>query len=410
VKCAALHNMKVIYAQKSAAYGAERRASAADYAKKARDSAAEISRINEQYNTGLPTVGGKWNHMASLPGPWGGQGRQWDMPPLSDYAGMGPPVLGIDLEGGRQDSLADLSGYTRGRRFIDLFNQGKGNLRWKAIPSEPWLKLNRTDGYFTGEQRLWVSVDWQRVPKGRDVSATIAFETNGGNKRISVPVFNPAQPVRNSVKGFVESHGYVSMEAEHFARKQDRDGVAWQEIGGVGRNGTCMGVYPTTVESQSEPDAIVAHSPALEYDFYLFKTGEFDLEVECLPTYPVAKGRGVRLAVSLDHGNPQILVGRGSDVLANLRRIGTSLRFASPGSHRLTVWMVDPGVVIDKIVLYTAPRVGSYLGPPESFRGSGLAGRKHMPKETVRALGGEPGRSGPYSAGVHLGHGDNPRS
>ena len=378
VKCAALHNMKVIYAQKSAAYGAEGRASAAEYAKKARDLATEISRINEQYNTGLPTVGGKWNHMASLPGPWGGQGRQWDMPPLSDYVGMGPSDLGISLEGGRQDSVADLSGYTRGRRFIDLFNKGKGSLRWKAIPSEPWLKLDRNAGYFTGEQRLWVSVDWQRAPKGSEVSATIDFETSGGKRQISVPVFNPAQPARNSVEGFVESHGCVSLEAEHFTHKLDRGNVAWQKIVGLGRNGTCMGVYPTTVESQSEPDAIVAHSPALEYDFYLFKTGEFDLEVECLPTYPVAKGRGVRLAVSLDNGKPQILLGRGSDVLANLRRIGTSLRVASPGPHRLTVYMVDPGVVIDKIILYTAPRVASYLGPPESFRGSGVAGRKRM--------------------------------
>jgi len=37
-------------------------------------------------------------------------------------------------------------------------------------------------------------------------------------------------------------------------------------------------------------------------------------------------------------------------VLANLRRLRTTARIASPGQHTLTVWMVDPGVVVDKIV------------------------------------------------------------
>jgi len=31
--------------------------------------------------------------------------------------------------------------------------------------------------------------------------------------------------------------------------------------------------------------------------------------------------------------------------------------------------MVDPGVVLDKIVLYTGAPADSYLGPPESYRG-----------------------------------------
>jgi hypothetical protein len=31
--------------------------------------------------------------------------------------------------------------------------------------------------------------------------------------------------------------------------------------------------------------------------------------------------------------------------------------------------MVDPGVVLDKIVLYTGVPADSYLGPPESYRG-----------------------------------------
>ncbi len=368
VKCAALHNMKVIYAQKSAVYGAEGRASAAEYALKARNAASEITKVINHYNTGLVTVGSKWNYMASLPGPWGGQGRQWDMPPLSDFDGRGGAALGLGLEGGGKDSVADLSSYTRGRRFIDLFNTGQSPLSWKAITSEPWLKLDQTSGRFTSEQRLWISVDWNRAPKGKGLNAVVDFETNGGNRRIRVPIFNPALPERDKVIGFVESHGYVSMEAEHYTRKQDRKGAAWQEIEGVGRNGTCMAAVPSTVPSQTLPAAILASSPMLEYDIYLFKAGEFELDVECLPTHPATRDRGIRLAVSMDNSPLEILAGRGGDVIANLRHVRTKVRVAEPGAHKLKIWMVDPGVVIGKIVLYTEARVDSYLGPPESFR------------------------------------------
>ena len=55
-------------------------------------------------------------------------------------------------------------------------------------------------------------------------------------------------------------------------------------------------------------------------------------------------------------------------VLANLRRLSTRVAIPSPGPHLLTVWMVDPGVVIDKLVLGFAPPTDSYLGPPELYR------------------------------------------
>jgi hypothetical protein len=369
VQCASLINRKVIFADKSTRHGNEGRACAREDAAKAKDAAARIIKLTAHYNTGLVTAGNKWNHMMSpAPGPWGNQFHQFDMPPLSNFAGKGTAALGVALEGGAPQTLADLSVYTQGKRFVDLYNTGKGNIQWSAKPSQPWVQLDQTSGTFATEQRLWVSIDWNRAPAGDDLTAMLELTSNAGNKPITVPIFKPAAPSRDALAGFVESHGYVSMEAEHFTRKHDRGGAAWGVVNRLGRSGDSVTVLPPTVSSHTVPEEIKSASPSLDYDVYLFHAGEARLDIDCLPTLPVAPKRGVNVAVSIAGAAPQILTGKGGDFLTNRRRLSTTVNIPSPGQHKLTVWMVDPGVVMDRLVLAFTPAKETYLGPPESFR------------------------------------------
>ncbi|MBK8976017.1 MAG: glycosyl hydrolase 115 family protein [Planctomycetes bacterium] len=376
VRCAALMNEKVISADRSLRDAAAGRATAHEHAERARAAARQILELTERYDAGLLTAGDKWRYMMHwAPGPWGGQRHQFEMPPLSDFDGLGPPRLEVAPEGGRGGAVAELSVFTRGQRFIDLFNTGRGEIEWRARASVPWLLTEPPVGRFVTGRRLWVRVDWDAAPRGGQLDAAIEIESNAGSARVTVPVFAPAEPARDSLTGFVESHGCVSMEAEHFSRRRDGDGSAWQVIGGLGRCGDSVGVFPTTVASRSEPAAIRAHSPALDYEMHLFGTGDHVLHVDCLPTQPVAPGRGARVAISLDDGEPVILDEQARDVpsgvLANLRRWVAPLPIDEPGRHVLTLWMVDPGVIVDRIAVHTAAPPPSYLGPPESFRGRG---------------------------------------
>lgn len=53
-----------------------------------------------------------------------------------------------------------------------------------------------------------------------------------------------------------------------------------------------------------------------------------------------------------------------------VRKVSLPLSIAAAGYHTLKVWMVDPGVVLERIVLDHGHLAPSYLGPPESFHGN----------------------------------------
>jgi hypothetical protein len=54
-------------------------------------------------------------------------------------------------------------------------------------------------------------------------------------------------------------------------------------------------------------------------------------------------------------------------VMDNARYRFTKHTITEKGYHMLKIWMIDPGVVIEKIVVNTGGAKPSYLGPPESY-------------------------------------------
>jgi len=75
-----------------------------------------------------------------------------------------------------------------------------------------------------------------------------------------------------------------------------------------------------------------------------------------LPAFPIIRGGKLRIAVSLDGGAPQTLdfasVYYGSKwrqgVLDNTAVAELHDLSIKPGSHILTVWALDPGVILDR--------------------------------------------------------------
>jgi hypothetical protein len=137
-----------------------------------------------------------------------------------------------------------------------------------------------------------------------------------------------------------------------------------------------MTLFPVTATSMQPP----GNSPRLDYRMYLFSTGMVEVTSILGPCLNFAPDRGVRLVVSFDDEAPQILtvvpkayfVDNGNrdweeSVKDNVRKVHSRYRISQPGFHTFKVWMVDPGVVLQKIVVDAGGVRPSYLGPPESY-------------------------------------------
>ncbi|MCK7533522.1 MAG: hypothetical protein MZV63_22055 [Marinilabiliales bacterium] len=180
-----------------------------------------------------------------------------------------------------------------------------------------------------------------------------------------------------TLNGFVEGQGYVAMEAEHFSSKTEAGHRKWTRIEDYGH--TLSGMR-ASADANAPPAIPGKDSPCLEYRMYLFTSGKIDVTALFSPTLNFMPGRGLYYPISFDDGPPRNIEllpagysaqNRNTDweksVSDNIRSSKTEHSIKSPGYHTLKIWMVDPGVVLQKIIVNTGGLKASYLGPPESF-------------------------------------------
>ncbi|MGD0351142.1 MAG: glycosyl hydrolase 115 family protein [Verrucomicrobiota bacterium] len=365
------------------------RASANDLAAQARALFNADAGLSDNYDHTLEN--GRWDHMMDQTHigytSWQ-EPRRNIMPKVTETEIPTNADMGVAIEGSSsawpgaasEPVLPVFDVFNQPHRFIDIFNKGQTPFEFSAAAGAPWIELSSTHGTVKKEQRLWVSVDWSKAPN--DSANSVVTITGPGTNVVTVKVdaFNPPEPTRNSLKGFVEAGGCVSIEAAHYTKKTDAGPVQWDEIPNLGRTLSAMTIFPVTAASVTPPE----NSPCLEYQMYLFHPGEVEVEAIIDPTLNFVQGRGLRFALSFDEQPLQIVTAVPENYTArdgnrdwettvkdSVRKVKTTFTLANPGYHTLKFWMVDPGVVLQKIVVNTGGVKPSYLGPPESYRGGG---------------------------------------
>ena len=381
VKASAVLNELYITVGKNRLYAVQGRAATNDLAERARELFRADEQLARYYNETMS--GGKWNHLMDqthIGYTFWNQPVRNAMPAIQEIQVPAPSEMGVSVEGSPaswpdgpgQPTLPPQNVYDRQPRYFEIFNRGQTPFMFTAEASEPWLRVSATHGTVTREQRVWIKVQWGDVPPGA-TSGSISIAGTGERKIVmTVPIVNPAVPRPEELEGFVETDGCVSIAAEHFTRVVETKAVQWKQIPDFGRTLSAMTTFPVAAPSQILSSA----AARLEYRMYLFHDGPVGVDVYVAPTQKFQPGTGFRYGISFDDEKPQVInvhadysqVEWERSVKDGVRVLTSKHVIGQPGYHVLKLWAIDPGLVIEKLVVNTGGVRPSYLGPPESFR------------------------------------------
>jgi len=387
VKACALVNELYVTAGKNALYSSQGRSAAGTMADRTEELFRADTALMGYYNRVYAE--GRWNHFMD-------QAHlgymNWADPPENSLRAIKlkrPEVpvtasLGVAAEGsadawpGAGDSLLlpRFDVFNRQTRYLEIFNRGSEPFEYSVAADDPWIILNHGNGTITDQQRVMVSIDWQMLTYGSH-EGTVTINGAGSEVKIRVNAFNPAEPQPSTVEGFVEADGYVSMEAANYTVNIDTDVRYWEWIEDYGR--TLSGLRATAV-TDAPPAQPGKDAPVLEYRMYLFSTGDFETVLHVAPSLNFLPDRDFKIGLSIDDAQPQIITVVPKEfnaengnrewektVMDNTRFVKGTVSVREPGYHTLKIWMIDPGIVLEKIVVNTGGVRPSYLGPPESF-------------------------------------------
>lgn len=392
-------------AGKNNLYAKQGRVSANDYANKAQALFELDKKLSDYYNDSIS--GGKWkNMMSDIHIGY----EQWSMPlanklpQMQEVVPLSEPTMGVATEGSQlawpgstQPAQLPVFDLLNNRSYyIDIFNKGVGSFDFKAKADKPWIILSQTKGKVEKENRIMVSVDWSKL-KDNTGEGTIDISQNG--TIVSVKVSANAYTLPATKDSYFGGVGEFSIPANKYNANVKGKNAKWVFLPDLGRAEGCMEISPVTA-----PSATFATAPRLEYKIYIPKQGPITAFLGILPVQDVNPERGLRIAVSIDGDQPQIidarqnlvdefkeytaaslsrskvlkplpipnrhltLVGynqpRRNDIFDNMRWLNVDLNSQKAGMHTIKIYMIDPEVVLEKIVVNPDDNYPSYFGAP----------------------------------------------
>ncbi|MGN6626330.1 MAG: glycosyl hydrolase 115 family protein [Tepidisphaeraceae bacterium] len=377
-------NNLYIAAGRNALYAKQGRASTNTQAQLVRTLFQTDQELSDYYNDQL--LNGKWKHMMDQThiGYTSWQSPKTNlMPtvvdlPLSDSNAFGVAVDGApeSWPGPGKPSLPEFDSFHPQRSFIDIFAKGTAPPSFVVQADRPWIHVEQAplDGA-KGDQRLWVSIDWAAAPVGRS-EGSVQVIGDSQNVTVRVVAVKASDDQEKAARGcFASLTGVLAFSAAD-AQFVSSGNIRWDRLDDYGRGKSAVTIVPVTAATIAPG----APAPTLNYPLYLPDPGTYDIDVITGPTLDVIPTRRLGLSVSVDNQPPEIVevftpkTSKSEDFLGqaygmntrnNARTMHFTQTFAQGGRHLLSIGMVDPTLVLQKVIVHDKPLPPSYFGPPE---------------------------------------------
>ncbi|PSN62326.1 hypothetical protein BS50DRAFT_650881 [Corynespora cassiicola Philippines] len=372
-------------------YAQQSRSSTNVAAQQVRDLFTQDSQITNRYHT---MSSGKWNgfvnqvHIGYTS--WNDPPSNANVMPPLNYT-IEPPssssAIGIGIQGSTASfplsqtlTLLSMDPYMppMENRTIDIFARKNGTFTYKISTNASYVQLFSPSGTLkapgnASDTRTTIAIDWASAPSGLSTALLTLTASDSTTATLRIPINKTTIP--SSFAGFVESNGAIAIEAAHYTTAESKNGVEYVEIPSYGRTLSAIKPWPVTMDTQT-PDA----GPALIYSVYTTTASAAARLIVMLgaahnhdPTRPLRFAYAVDggAARSVDYVSAVPPYKEGQEwrraVVANGWTSVVALEGeVGVGAHELRVWLLEPGVVLQRIILDMGGLRESALGPWES--------------------------------------------
>ncbi|WP_440897503.1 glycosyl hydrolase 115 family protein [Amphibacillus sp. Q70] len=243
-----------------------------------------------------------------------------------------------------------------------------------------WLTCSKMSGMLDGKRKTTetIQVYIDRSAINGETEGYIIVDTPVGKCTIVVCAVQ-LDSMEYPEMTFIETNGYLSIEAEHFIKSIEMisdQGIInrFKVLEDYGKTLSGVKAFPTTSYFTVGKDA-----PYLEYQFVMQKSGIYQVELYMQPSNPVTRASTIFCGIQTNEDNVDIINllpegyhvddhSWGVGVLDNIRKKCSTIN-CQKGLNTLRIYTVSPGFVLEKLVLYPKGRQleQSYLGPTETY-------------------------------------------
>jgi len=303
------------------------------------------------------------------------------------------PRLSVSLDGSSQQSegsgwhlnklvMRDFKRPDTTEAAFTIYSISDLEASYELVCDASWVSCSSykgtLDGIFTTSETITVRIDRSAMNGVNEAEIMVKLPSG-----VCTIIVDAQLPDLSGLSDgtFIDTEGYVSIEAEHYSAKHDagqsgEDAAGFQLIEEYGRTLSAMKVFPTTRYFTAGEDA-----PYLEYQFVVHEAGSHEVELYMQPSNPVTTDNTLFYGIQSNEGEIQVLntIVRGQQVseynrdwavgvLDNIRRHISRID-CQEGTNKLRIYAVSPGFVLEKLVIYPVGKkpAPSYLGPTESY-------------------------------------------